>query len=101
MLNLLDCFYIDDKFSEDIISLRDAKVDHAQPLMIPIILNGNIVYDFPETKTIREYSIAQLSQLPNKYRVLQNSPIYPVVIIDRLHRLRDDLYRKYQNEYNE
>ena len=69
--------------------------------MIPIILNGNIVYDFPETKTIREYSIAQLSQLPNKYRVLQNSPTYPVVISDRLQHLRDDLFSKYQNEYIE
>ncbi len=91
--------YKNDKFYEDIITLWDDNVDDAQPLMIPIILNGNIVYDFPETKTIREYSIAQLSQLPKKYRVLQNSPIYPVVISDRLQHLRNDLFRKYQNEY--
>ncbi len=93
--------YNNNKFSKDIISLWDETVDDAKPLMIPIILNGNIVYDFPETKTIREYSIAQLSQLPIKYRVLQNNPTYPVVISDRLQHLRDDLFSKYQNEYIE
>ncbi len=57
----------DGKYLEDIIALWDEPVDDAQPLMVPIILKGKFVYDFPETEHIRKYSMEQLAALPEKY----------------------------------
>ena len=37
------------KYLEDVITLWDERLDDAQPLMVPIIVKGEFVYDFPET----------------------------------------------------
>ncbi|MEM2110290.1 MAG: nicotinate phosphoribosyltransferase [Candidatus Bathyarchaeia archaeon] len=87
------------KYFEDIITLWDEKIDDAQSLLIPIILKGEFVYDFPEPKDIREYSRKQLSMLPEKYKKLRNSAVYPVKISEKLKKLKNELYEKYRLEY--
>ena len=89
----------DGKYFEDIITLWDERIDDAQPLMIPIILKGKFVYDFPETKRIRQYSLEQLAALPEEYKRLTNSQVYPVKISEALTRLRDKLFAQYCSEY--
>ena len=87
------------KYMEDIITLWDEKVDDAKPLLIPVIIKGEIVYDFPDIKEIRKYCAEQLAALPEKYRRLRNSEAYPVKISEKLRNLRDELFEKYRKEY--
>jgi nicotinate phosphoribosyltransferase len=87
------------KYCEDVIALWDEEVQGAQPLMVPIILKGEFVYDFPEAGVIRKYCMEQLAALPDEYKLLANSKTYPVKISERLSRLKDELFREYQTEY--
>jgi nicotinate phosphoribosyltransferase len=89
----------DGKYIEDIITLWDEKPDDAEPLMVPVIVNGELVYDFPETADIRRYALEQLDRLPDEYKKLSGGPAYPVRISPALARLRDKLYEEYQLEY--
>jgi len=89
----------DGQYVEDIITLWDEEVEGAKPLLVPIIIKGEFVYDFPDIKEIRKYCMEQLSMLPKKYRRLRNSETYPVKISEKLMKLRDELYEKYKKEY--
>jgi nicotinate phosphoribosyltransferase len=87
------------KYLEDIITLWDENVEDARPLMVPIIKQGEFVYDFPETEHIRKYARENLGALPEEYRRLTNGSVYPVKISEALTRLRDELFERYSREY--
>lgn len=87
------------KYHEDVITTWDEKVDEAQPLLIPIIVNGEFVYDFPETKEIRRYAMEQLAALPDEYKRLTGSKPYPVIVSESLARIRDEIFEQYRLEY--
>jgi len=89
----------DEKYLEDVLSFWDEEVDDAQPLMVPIIVGGEFVYDFPETKDIRKYGLKQLSILPEKYKRLTRSEVYPVKFSERLTNMRNELYEKFRREH--
>ncbi len=89
------------KYLEDIITLWDERMDDAQPLMVPVILRGEFVYDFPETVLIRKHATEQLAKLPEEYKQLTGSPVYPVKISQALAELRDELFEQYRAEYLE
>ena len=91
----------DGKYLEDIITLWDERVDDAQPLMVPIILKGEFVYNFPQTVRIRKYAMEQLANLPEEYKQLTDSQVYPVKISQALAKLRDELFEQYRAEYLE
>jgi len=86
-------------YVEDIITLWDEEIEGAKPLLVPIVIKGELVYDFPDLREIRRYCMEQLSMLPEKYRRLRNSEIYPVKISEKLMKLRDELFEKYRKEY--
>jgi len=89
----------EEKYLEDIITLWDEKMDDANPLLVPIILKGEFVYDFPETARIRKYALEQLATLPEEYKQLTNSKAYPVKLSEKLSKLRDELFGQYRAEY--
>ena len=89
----------DNMFVEDIITLWDEKIEGAKPLLIPIMIKGEIVYDFPNLKEIRKYCMEQLSALPKKYKRIRGSEAYPVKISEKLKNLREELFEKYYKEY--
>ena len=91
----------DGKYLEDIITLWDEQVDDAEPLMVPIIVEGELVYDFPETEHIRKYARENLAALPEEYRRITESSVYPVKSSEALTRLRDELFEQYSREYLE
>lgn len=86
-------------FVEDIITLWDEEVEGAEPLLIPIMIKGEIVYDFPELEEIRKYCMKQLSALPEKYKRIRGSKTYPVKISEKLKELRNELFERYCKEY--
>jgi nicotinate phosphoribosyltransferase len=93
---------INGKFAEDVITLWDEKIEdkNFHPLLIPIMINGEFVYDFPETSEIRKYCEKQLSMLPECYKRINNSKIYPVKISPKLAELTERLVRQFSNTYS-
>ncbi len=87
------------KYLEDTITLWDEEVEDAKPLLVPIMIKGEIIYDFPDIKEIRKYCMEQLSALPEKYKTLRGSEPYPIKISEKLRKLRDELFEKYHDEY--
>jgi len=85
----------DGKYVKDIITLWDETISEAQPLLVPIMLKGELVYDFPELKEIREHCHRQLSMLPEQYKRLRGSEVYPVEISPKLSKLTEALIEKY------
>ncbi len=93
--------YKNDKYVEDVIALWDEKIKNAQPLLVPIVLKGEFVYDFPDAQHIKKYAMEQLAALPDEYKKLTGSKAYPVKLSRRLARLRQELFHQYRMEYLE
>jgi len=80
--------------------LWDEKIEEEgwQPLLVPIMLGGKQVYDFPEVRQIKTYTLQQLSCLDEKYKRLNNSVKYPVSISSKLQELTNRLYENFKVE---
>jgi len=91
---------VDGKFVKDKIALWDEKIEEEgwQPLLVPIMLGGKQVYDFPEVRQIKTYTLQQLSCLDEKYKRLNNSVKYPVSISSKLQELTNRLYENFKVE---
>lgn len=87
------------RIASDIIALWDEKVPNAKPLMVPIILKGEFVYDFPKLVDIQKYASEQLTALSGKYKEITRRKEYPVHISKKLAKLRDELYARFCREY--
>lgn len=83
------------KYVKDMIALWDETIGEAHPLLVPIMMEGEVVYDFPELGKIREYCREQLSMLPEQYKRLSGTGVYPVEISPKLSKLTDSLIEKY------
>jgi len=51
-----------------------------QKLLVPVIEEGKLVYDFPPLEEIKGYAEKELSSLPDKYRRLEDFEEFPVKI---------------------
>ncbi|MEM1586550.1 MAG: nicotinate phosphoribosyltransferase [Candidatus Bathyarchaeia archaeon] len=87
------------QFVEDIITMWDEEVEGAKPLLVPIVIKGEIVYDFPSLEEIRRYCAEQLAALPEKYRRIRGSETYPVKVGEKLRRLMDEMFGRFRKEY--
>lgn len=88
--------HLDDKgmFNRDTVSRWDERISDATPLLIPIIQQGRLVYDFPNLKANQKYCQEQLQQLPKPYRLLTDAPVYPVKLSDELEKALEALQTK-------
>ncbi len=87
-----------DKFAEDVVTLWDEKPepeDGWRPLLIPIMVKGKVVYNFPHVKDVREYANEQLGMLPDVIRSIDATEQYPVGISPGIKKLRDRLWLEY------
>jgi len=86
------------EFVEDMVTLWGERPDSGSgwhQLLIPIMVKGELVYDFPQVKEIREYAAEQLRILPEKYKKLDQAEEYPVRISFRIKDLRERLWSQY------
>jgi nicotinate phosphoribosyltransferase len=51
-----------------------------QQLLVPVIKDGNLVYDFPALKETKEYTERQISSLQDRYKRLEDFEAFPVKI---------------------
>jgi nicotinate phosphoribosyltransferase len=82
------------QFRGDTVARWSEKVAGANPLLMPIVKQGQLVYDFPGLPESRRFSQDQLSRLPKEYRQLRKAATYPVQLSARLLREQQELHRK-------
>jgi hypothetical protein len=64
--------------------------------MIPVVRDGELVYDFPPLQQIQGYAHKELQQLPDRYKGLsqgneKENTTYPIEISPRLSSLQAQL----------
>ncbi len=97
----------------DLITMREEKVDesksltlfhpvetwkehevenfHAEELLIPIVENGKLVYEFPSLMEIQAFSKSQLAKFWEEYLRLDVPQLYKVDLSKKLHTLKIDM----------
>ena len=68
----------DGHYVKDRVTLWDKNVSEGQPLLIPIIRNGELVYDFPVLQKIQGRTAAELEKLADLHKSLTEATPYPV-----------------------
>lgn len=74
------------RFKKDVIALADERAE-GEPLLVKVMENGNLSYNFPSLEKIRTAASKNLSALPEEYKTLINAPIYPVELSQDLQKL--------------
>ena len=70
----------DGNYVKDCVTLWDESVSEGQPLLIPIIQDGELVYDFPDLQDIQTRTTAELNRLPDSHKSLTQGTSYPLVL---------------------
>lgn len=65
-----------------------------EKLLVPITIDGKLVYDFPELDDIREYAENQLSMLDEEYKQLGKSVPFTVKVGKSILAVRDEIIEK-------
>ncbi|HLB71278.1 MAG TPA: nicotinate phosphoribosyltransferase [Candidatus Methanoperedens sp.] len=86
------------EFIKDIISLENESPDNAVPLLEMAIKNGKVVCDIPSLDEIKQRVRGNLSRLPEKYRKLEDAPVYPVEFSPGLIELREKIVDRIRKE---
>ncbi len=68
----------DGNYVKDCVALWNEPISEGQPLLIPIIQDGELVYDFPNLHDIQTRTTAELNRLPGSHKSLREAEPYPV-----------------------
>ncbi|MFX1411555.1 MAG: nicotinate phosphoribosyltransferase [Promethearchaeota archaeon] len=86
-----------DMFKEDILALKDETPPiNSEPLLIPIMKDGNLVYDMPSIEEIQNYYLKNIKKLPDYYKQLEQVNHIPLKISKSLQALTSNLKKKYK-----
>ena len=66
----------DGNYAKDQVTLWDEEVSEGQPLLVPVIEDGKLVYNFPTLQDIQAYTIAVLKKLPEAHKSLTGATPY-------------------------
>ena len=70
----------DGDYAKDCVTFWNESISEGQPLLIPIIRNGELVYHFPSLHEIRARTAAELQKLPDCHKSIQEAMPYNVEI---------------------
>ena len=65
-------------YAKDQVTLWDEDVSEGQALLVPVIEDGELVYDFPTLQDIQAYTTTELKRLPNSHKRLTAAAPYAV-----------------------
>ena len=65
-------------YVKDCVTLWDEPISEGQPLLIPIIQDGELVYNVPDLHDIQTQTAAELKRLPDSHKSLTETEPYPV-----------------------
>ena len=74
-------------YVKDYVALWDEPISEGQPLLIPIIQDGELVYDFPCLHDIQTQTTTELKRLPDSHKNLTEAEPYPVELHPTLRSL--------------
>ena len=74
------CTDADGHYTKDYITRWDEPISEGQPILLPIIQNGELVYDFPDLHDIQASTISKLGKLSDSHKSLTHGTSYPVVL---------------------
>ena len=86
----------DGNYVKDVISLWDENIQDGEPLLVPVVLKGELVYSFPDMEAMQAKAETELARLPKSYKRLTEAEEYPVVLSARLEALLDQLTKNIQ-----
>ncbi len=81
------------RFEKDLIALdgEEIKLKNAYPLLVKVMENGNIIYDFPSLTKIRERFLENLQSLPDNLKKIEEAQQYNVEISPSLKSMMGDI----------
>jgi nicotinate phosphoribosyltransferase len=93
-------FSSDDGFYDhDVIALRDEQLNGGSPLLVPVVSEGQIIYEPPSLSEMKARFKESFSHLEDKYKSIhKDKPLYPVKISKKLQKLQDKTEQKYKNK---
>ncbi|RKU13561.1 nicotinate phosphoribosyltransferase [Candidatus Poribacteria bacterium] len=91
----------DGNYVKDVISLWDENLHNSEPLLVPVILQGRLVYSLPDMAAMQAKARSELARLPKPYKGLTGAEEYPVVLSPGLKDLLEELTQKRQAEHGE
>ena len=86
----------DGNYIKDVISLWDEDLQNGEPLLVPIVRKGELVYSFPDLATMQAKVRTELARLPEPYKRLTDAAEYPVVLSTGLEALLEKLTKNRQ-----
>ena len=84
-------------YVKDVISLWDENLQNSEPLLVPIVRKGELVYSFPDLATMQAKARTELTRLPEPYKRLTEAVEYPVVLSTGLEALLEKLTKNRQH----
>ncbi|MCJ7634346.1 nicotinate phosphoribosyltransferase [Candidatus Bathyarchaeota archaeon] len=84
------------RYVKDVIGLENEEIE-GRPLLVKVMRKGEISYRFPTLKEIRNNTLKNLSELPEQYKTLRNSPKYPVELSLGLKKMLTQLSKQLQS----
>ena len=70
----------DGNYVKDVISLWDEDLQDGEPLLVPVIHKGELVYSFPDSAKMQAKAKVELTRLPESHKRLTDAEKYPVVL---------------------
>ena len=87
----------DGNYVKDVIGLWDEDLQEGEPLLVPIVRKGELVYSFPNLATMQAKTKTELARLPESYKKLTDAEKYPVVLSPGLEDLLEQLTQDRQH----
>ncbi len=84
-------------YVKDVISLWNEDLQEGEPLLVPVILKGELVYSFPDMAAMQATAKTELTRLPEPYKRLTDAKKYPVVLSPGLETLLEQLTQNRQS----
>ena len=81
----------DGNYVKDVISRWDEDLQDGEPLLVPVILKGELVYSFPNSVAMQAKAKTELTRLSEPYKRLTDAEKYPVVLSPGLEDLLEQL----------
>ena len=77
----------DGNYVRDCVALWDEPISEGQPLLIPIIQDGELAYSFPNLQDVQRQATAELKRLLDSHKSLTEAEPYPVELHPALKNL--------------
>ena len=70
---------------------------YSRELLVPIIVGGELKYEFPKVLEIRDYCMGELETLWGEYKRLKNPHVYKVDLSQELYDLKQKILREHSS----